>query len=95
MPTASSPSVISQPNQPCASLSMRNCRKLRYHSNVIDARAGGSGTLTAFCQKPRRLAPPSTQPVPVSLCQPASIHSKLRKIRIGSQKRPARVLLNR
>ena len=43
MPTASSPRVISQPNQPCAWLSMRNWRKLRYHSNVIEGLAGAVG----------------------------------------------------
>ena len=37
MPTASSPTAMSQPNQLCAPLSMRSCRKLRYHSNVMAA----------------------------------------------------------
>ena len=67
-PTAISPTVISQANQPWALLSIRNWMKPRYHSKVIGGRAPRSGTLTAFCQKPSRAAPPSVQPVPVSLC---------------------------
>ena len=91
---ASSPRVTSQANQVWALLLMSSCRKLRYHSNVIAAWPV-VGTATALFQKPSRDAPPSVQPVPVSFSQPAVTHSKPRNSRIGSQTRPARVLLNR
>ena len=95
-PTASSPSAMSQPNQPWAWLSIRTCRNERYQSKVIGGEpCPAAGTFTAFCQYPRSAPPPSIQPVPVSLCQPATANSKPRKIRIGSQNRPAVVLLKR
>ena len=64
---ASSPNVTSQANQVWALWSIRNCRKLRYHSKVIAAWPV-VGTATAPFQKPSSDAPPPlTQPVPVSL----------------------------
>src|SRR5664280_872111 len=57
-PTATSPSAISQPNQFWAWLSIRICRKLRYHSNVIDG-LPVCGMATAPFQNPSNAEPPS------------------------------------